>query len=142
MSRPNRSRSSATASRACMFRASSACHITDRLQTLGRAETSTSRVTTTSETNAPNSSPPGTPAAASSATTATEKAAAWSRKVRTGTIRTYGMANATGRSSTSSTSPSSFTPPTAASATRRPVISTWSAAGRRNRPGGNGAVPR
>lgn len=125
-----------------MSRASSACHITDRLQTLGRAETSTSRTTTASETNAPNSSPPGTPTAASSPRTAAEKAAEWSRNLRTGTISTYGMRNATGRSSTSSTSPSSFKPPTAASATRRPVISTWSATGRRNRPGGNAVVPR
>ncbi|MGJ5942822.1 hypothetical protein [Streptomyces caviscabies] len=52
-----------------MSRASSACHITDRLQMLGRVETSTSSVTTTREEVAPISAPPGTPTAARRATT-------------------------------------------------------------------------
>lgn len=125
-----------------MSRASSACHITDRLQALGRVERSTSRVPTSSETADPNSVRPGTPTAPSSTTTATAKAAQRSRYVRTGTRSTYGVTNARGRSSTSRLSPASSTLPTAARATSRPVSTASSTPGSRSRRSGNGSTPR
>ncbi|MFG2718837.1 hypothetical protein ACGFW5_11165 [Streptomyces sp. NPDC048416] len=142
MSRPNRSRSSATARRASVSRARSDSHITDSVQAPQRETIRTHGPHNATATTSVTRRACGTPTAAKSPATGMPSRVNRSRNVPRGTTRQYAMPNGSMRYSTTSIRAWSDMPCVARSAAIRTSESAQSAPDRTRPRRGTSPRPR